>query len=104
VWWDKGQIKLGDRLSAKIEEGLKLSRYGLVIISPRFLAKKWPENELRALAHKGTSSGTKVVLPVLYEVTHEQFAAAYPLLADIVSTTFTGDYKALVDEVVRAVT
>src|SRR5712691_10866616 len=51
IWWDKGQIRLGDRLSQKIDEGLSLSRYGLVIISDSFVAKRWTEAELRALAH-----------------------------------------------------
>jgi hypothetical protein len=103
VWWDKGQIKLGDRLTAKIEEGLRLSRYGLVIVSPHFVAKRWPEAEIRAFAHRAINTGQKVILPVLYDLTHEQFAATYPLLADIVSTTFTGDYDTLVNEIVEAV-
>ncbi len=33
---------------------------------------------------------------------HDAFAAKYPLLADIVSTTFSGDLKALVTEITAA--
>ena len=103
VWWDKGQIRLGDRLSQKIDEGLKLSRYGLAIISGSFVAKRWPEAELRALANRAISSGHRVILPVLIDMDHERFAGEYPLLADIVSTTYKGDLKALADEVIRAI-
>jgi hypothetical protein len=102
VWWDKAQIKLGDSLMRKIEEGLTRSRYGLVIVGPSFIAKRWPENELRALHNRAMSSGKKVLLPVLVDMTHDKFAAAYPLLADIVSTTFNGDIAALVDEIIEA--
>jgi hypothetical protein len=103
VWWDKGQITLGDKLSQKIDEGLRLSQYGLVIISDAFIAKRWPEAELRALAHRAINSGSKVLLPVLVGMEHSGFASAYPLLADIVSTTYRGDPEALATEVMEAI-
>jgi hypothetical protein len=103
VWWDKGQITLGDRLTVKIDEGLSRSRYGLFIISPSFVAKRWPETELRALSSRAIGSGRKVILPVLVDMNHDEFASTYPLLSDIVSTTFDGDMVALVDEITRAV-
>lgn len=102
VWWDRGQITLGDRLTKKIDEGLSRSRYGLFIVSPSFVAKRWTETELRALLNRAISSGRKVILPVLVDMDHNKFANTYPLLADIVSTTFDGDMAALVDEITRA--
>jgi hypothetical protein len=102
VWWDRGQITLGDRLTRKIDEGLSRSRYGLFIVSPSFVAKRWPETELRALSNRAISSGRKVILPVLVDMDHDEFAGTYPLLADIVSTTFSGNMTALVDEIIRA--
>lgn len=99
VWWDKGQIKLGDSLMKKIEEGLSYSRYGLVMVSPYFIAKKWPESELRALHARAVSSNRKVLLPILIGMDHEQFSKTYPLLADIVTTTFASDVNALVAEI-----
>ncbi len=103
VWWDKGQITLGDRLSEKIEQGLIRSHYGLVIVSPSFVDKKWTEAELRALLSRAISRKQKVILPVLVNMDHDKFAATYPLLADIVSTRFDGDMDALVDEISRAI-
>lgn len=103
VWWDKGQITLGDRLSQKIEEGLRLSRYGLVMISHHFLEKNWPQTELRALHARAVRSGQKVILPVLIGLDHVKFGNIYPLLDDLVTTEFSGDIEALADEIVRAV-
>lgn len=102
VWWDKGQITIGDRLSEKIDDGLSRSRYGLVIVSPSFIAKRWPNAEIRALLNRTVQSGQKVILPILVDLNHDQFAATYPLLADIVSTTFNGDIDGLVDEIITA--
>jgi hypothetical protein len=103
VWWDKGQITLGDRLSEKIDQGLSHSRYGVVIISPSFVVKEWTEAELRALLSRAINRKRKVILPVLVNMNHDKFAASYPLLADIVSTTFNGNMGALVDEIIRAI-
>lgn len=103
VWWDKGQIKLGDSLTRKIEEGLARSRRGVVVISKWFIDKKWPEAELRALQSRRISTGEPVVLPVLVELSHEDLAVAYPLLRDIVSTQFEGDISALAAEIVEAI-
>lgn len=103
VWWDKGQIKLGDKLSQKIDEGLRSSKYGVVIISSSFVAKHWPENELRSMLNRSISSGEKVILPALLGLTHTQFAEHYPLMADIVTTEFSGDFDQLADEIISAI-
>jgi hypothetical protein len=103
VWWDRGKIKLGDSLSRRIDEGLASSRFGLVIFSPFFAQKRWTDAELRGLHHRAMSSGRKIILPILCGFDHATFAKKYPILADIVSTTFSGDIDALIDEIVDAI-
>ena len=49
VWYDEMTLSLGDSLRRKIDEGLANSRYGLVILSPSFFAKEWPQKELDGL-------------------------------------------------------
>ena len=49
VWFDEAVLELGDSLRRKIEEGLAKCRYGVVILSPRFLNKHWPRRELDGL-------------------------------------------------------
>ena len=40
VWYDRWEITIGDSLRRKIDEGLRESRYGIVILSPAFLRKE----------------------------------------------------------------
>ena len=103
VWWDKGQVTLGDRLSAKIDEGLSNSRYGVVVISSSSIAKPWPESELRSMINRSISKAEKVILPVLLNLTHSQFAEHYPLIADTVTTQFDDDLDRLADEISTAI-
>ena len=49
VWMDETEIKLGDSLRRSIDHGLSKSRYGLVVLSPDFLKKEWPQKELDGL-------------------------------------------------------
>jgi hypothetical protein len=103
VWWDKGQITLGDKLTRKLDEGLRVLRYGVVIVSRHFVAKKWTDAEIRALISRSIESDRKVILPVLVDMSHTQFQEAYPIIGDLVTTTFSGDVGALADEILRAV-
>jgi hypothetical protein len=102
VWWDRGQITIGDSLTRKLDEGLAQSRYGIVIVSKHSITKKWTDAEVRALASRAINTGKKVVLPVLVGITHEQYAAAYPMLGDLVSEILNENYDRLADEIVRA--
>jgi len=78
-------LKMGDSLRRKIDEGLGLSRFGVVILSPNFFDKHWPQRELDGLAARETSSGEKVVLPVWHKVTREDVLRYSPPLADKVA-------------------
>ena len=67
VWLDELILKVGDRLSSKINEGLAHSKYGIVILSPNFLAKEWPQRELAALFAR-EDTGKKVILPIWHNI------------------------------------
>ena len=49
VWYDELTLTLGDGLRRSIDRGLAESRYGVVILSPQFFAKSWPQRELDGL-------------------------------------------------------
>ena len=42
VWYDEFELRIGDSLRRKIDHGLARSRFGIVVLSPSFFAKKWP--------------------------------------------------------------
>lgn len=49
VWYDDFTLTVGDSLRRSIDRGLARSRYGIVVISPDFLKKEWPQKELDGL-------------------------------------------------------
>lgn len=80
VWYDESTLKIGDSLRRKIEEGLANSRYGIVVVSPNFFAKKWPQDELDGLATKEVA-GTKVILPVWHNIDFAEVQRQAPMLS-----------------------
>jgi replicative DNA helicase len=81
VWLDETEIKLGDSLRRSIDHGLSKSKYGLVILSPDFLRKEWPQKELDGLVAR-EDGREKVILPVWHNVTREEVTNFSPPLAD----------------------
>lgn len=81
VWIDETELTIGDSLRQKIDEGLSQSKFGVVILSPSFFAKKWTQNELSALWSREDTS-TKVVLPIWHKINRDSVASISPLLAD----------------------
>ncbi len=81
VWVDQQELRLGDSLSERIDDGLAASRFGIVLLSPHFLAKRWPRQELNGLMAR-EDGGERVILPVWHNVTKEMLASYSPMLAD----------------------
>jgi HD-GYP domain-containing protein (c-di-GMP phosphodiesterase class II) len=80
VWYDEFSLKVGDSLHQKIDEGLEQSRFGVVILSPRFFRKYWPREELNGLATREVD-GTQVILPVWHKVVFSKVRLYSPRLA-----------------------
>lgn len=81
VWLDRFEMRVGDSLREKIDEGLADSRFGIVVLSSSFLAKGWPTRELNGLFSL-EESGRKVILPVWHNITKAELAERSPILAD----------------------
>ena len=81
VWYDEFSLKLGDSLSRSIDKGLANSRFGVVILSKPFIAKSWPEYELRGLVSKEIGSD-KVILPLWHGVSRDEVLRFSPSLAN----------------------
>lgn len=101
VWLDQQQLQLGDSLSQKIDEGLAESRFGVVVLSPAFLGKEWPERELDGLVARETIFGNKVILPVWHNVTREQIAEYSAPLAGKLAASTEGGLEAIADQILK---
>src|SRR5260370_31880710 len=80
-WFDEMTLTIGDSMRRKIDEGLANSRYGLVILSPKFFAKEWPQKELDGLVARDDGKA-KLILPVWHNLTKAEVLRWSPLLAD----------------------
>jgi len=67
VWLDEAEIQIGDSLIKKIDEGLKMTKYIGVVLSPRSIKSKWVEKELDIAMNREIGSGEVVVLPLVME-------------------------------------
>jgi hypothetical protein len=97
VWFDATALTVGDSLRGKIDEGLSRSRYGIVVLSPDFFAKPWPQQELDGLMSKEVS-GIKVILPVWHNIGFEGVQARSPILAGRLAAKSSDGMKQVVGE------
>jgi hypothetical protein len=104
VWVGRQEIMLGDSLHEKIDEGLAASRYGLVILSPAFLAKRFPRKELNSLSAVEDAAGRTVILPVWHGVDQAVLAQLAPTLADRIAANTADGIDAVAAAVVAVVT
>jgi hypothetical protein len=81
VWFDQTELRVGDSLRERIDDGLARSLFGIVILSPAFFGKHYPTRELNGLAQREIG-GEKVILPVWHDVTDAEVRQFSPPLAD----------------------
>lgn len=71
VWYDEYSLSIGDSLSSSINKGLRECTFGIVVLSPYFTKKKWPEIELQSLYAKEIHIG-KSILPIWHRITLDE--------------------------------
>lgn len=85
TWYDEFELRVGDSLRRKIDQGIARSRFGLVVLSPAFFAKNWPQYELDGLIAVEMSGGAGRLLPVWHAITKEELLRHSPSLVDRVA-------------------
>jgi hypothetical protein len=85
VWLDETEIKVGDTLLDKIDEGLVNCRFGVVILSPRSIEKVWTRRELAGLVARQDAEERTILLPVWLDLDATEVARHLPSLAAIKS-------------------
>ncbi len=64
-WYDEVKVRWGDSITEKVNEGLRTSRYVIVVLSESFISKNWPQRELNSVLNIEASSGEVRVLPLI---------------------------------------
>lgn len=80
VWYDVDELRIGDSLFRRINAGLNSADFGVVVLSPYYFAKEWPQAELDGLVALETAT-RKVILPVWRNVDKADVARFSPILA-----------------------
>lgn len=82
VWYDTSQIKWGDSMRAKIDDGLKKSKFGVAVLSPDYIkeGKYWTKAELDGLFQLESVNG-KMLLPVWHNLTKKEVMDYSPIIA-----------------------
>jgi TIR domain len=102
VWFDEFTLTLGDGLRRSIDSGLARSRYGIVVISPDFLKKDWPQKELDGLVAREID-GVKVILPVWHNIGAAEIRAHSPMLADRLAVSSSKGLDHVTDRLLKAI-
>lgn len=102
VWFDEFALEAGDSLRRSIDRGLRESRYGVVVLSPNFFRKEWPQRELDGFTARDDGRA-KVIIPVWYKISAEEVQSYSPLLADKLSVYYSGSSKGVVAKLLRAI-
>ncbi|MGO8819244.1 MAG: toll/interleukin-1 receptor domain-containing protein [Terriglobia bacterium] len=102
VWYDAFTLKVGDSLRKEIDRGLAHSRFGVVVLSPDFFKKNWPQYELDGLVTR-EMGGQKVILPVWHNVNQRDVGGYSLSLAGRLAAKSSDGIDEVVDMLVEAV-
>jgi hypothetical protein len=100
-WLDEIQLRLGDSLREVIDTGLANSRYGVVVLSTHFFAKKWPQRELDGLL--SMEIDRKIILPVWHQITYDDVSRFSPTLAGRYAAKASEGVDAVADKILAAI-
>jgi hypothetical protein len=98
VWYDTLEMKWGKSLREQIDNGIKRSKFAILVLSKYFFQKKWPQCELDGIIAKENIQGS-IPLPILHNITIEELYEYSPTLAGVYSYSTT---KYSVDDICKA--
>lgn len=80
VWYDGGELRLGDSILRRIEDGLEHSDFFLLLLSPEYFRKPWTQFERGVALGRG---GKGRILPVLLKhFERKELVRIAPSIAD----------------------
>lgn len=84
VWYDSLELQWGKSLREQIDNGIKRSKFAILVLSKNFLAKKWPKRELDGILAKEEITGA-TPLPIWYDISYEEVFDFSPTLSGLYS-------------------
>ncbi len=99
-WYDRFALQWGDSIRQKIDEGLRSSYFGVVVLSPNFFERPWPNYELDGILQRDLS-GRGRLLPIWHRLTQDDVEKHAPSLAGrLALSTASSTTDAIVAELI----
>lgn len=86
VWYDTLELQWGKSLREQIDNGIKRSKFAILVLSKNFFSKQWTKRELDGVLAKQDITGA-TPLPIWYNITLEDVYEFSPTLSGIFSLT-----------------
>jgi TIR domain-containing protein len=99
-WVDEGEILPGHSLTDAINDGIRTSRYIILLVTAEFLKAGWRQAELKAALSREIRTNKTIVIPVI-DISHDEFAEQYPLLGDKLAIDWSEGVGQVADQVAR---
>lgn len=104
VWYDEFTLDLGVSLREKIDEGIRDSKFGVIILSPNFLKKDWTKKELNAFFSKEIFEKQNKILPIWLDISSKEIYNFSPMLFDRKAIKGEGEnVKKIGDEIISKI-
>ena len=65
-WLDEAEIRWGDSITRKVNEGLIKSRFFIPFFTPAFYQRNFPETELYSAIDREIAQNTTLILAILH--------------------------------------
>lgn len=102
IWFAPLSLKLGEKLLDSVNAGLLASEYGLLLLSPQYLAKHWTSYELDVL-HRQHIEDQKKLFPIWHGVDKSQIQNWNPGLSGIISLKSTEGLSSICEKIADVV-
>jgi hypothetical protein len=97
TFYDRDSLEVGDSIVDRVHEALEQADFGVLIVSPDFLEKDWPQQETRRLVRSYIAGETRL-LPVWHNVSYDDVHEKQPALDDIWAANTENGLRAVVRE------
>jgi hypothetical protein len=85
VWYDEFSINYGDSIRESIDKGLAKSSNAVIVFSPSYIKKAYPNYELNGIITQEIVKGEKVLIPIWYNINREEMLNFSASLTDRLS-------------------